>query len=82
MNKEDFEKNEKEKTLFTSENFLPNLMVQVGLASSKGAIRRNQPKLVKTLEPLDYVEIKWGKKYLFIIVGFYTKEERDEYLII
>lgn len=74
--KEDFEK-EKQEILFTQERFLPELMVQAGIVSSKGEVRRNQPKLVKKLEDLDFIDIKWGKKHLFILVGYDTEEERD-----
>lgn len=73
--KEEFEVNKERDTLFTSDKFLPEIMVQAGIVSSKGEVRRNQPKLVKTLEPLDFIEIKWGKKRLFILVGYDTEEE-------
>lgn len=75
---EEFEANKERDTLFTDSKFLPDIMVKAGIVSSKGEVRRNQPKLVKTLEPLDFVEIKWGKKRLFILVGYDTKEEAEK----
>lgn len=69
LNKEDWENSEKPITLFTEERFLPKLMVEVGLVKSISEVRRNQPKLMVTLNSVDYLEIKWGKKRLFIGVG-------------
>lgn len=66
---EDFEKNERDITLFTEEHFLPKLMVMSGIVKSVSEVRRNQPQLIRTLDKLDFLEIKWGKKRLFILVG-------------
>lgn len=74
----EFEANKERDTLFTDSRFLPDIMVQAGIVSSKGEVRRNQPKLVRTLDELDFVELKWGKKRLFILVGFPTKEEAEQ----
>ena len=68
-NNEDWENIEKEKTLFTSERFLPKLLVEIGVAPSVSEVRRNRKDIVKTLEGLDYLEIKYGKRKLFILVG-------------
>ena len=65
----DWEENEKDKTLFTSERFLPNLLVEIGIAKSKNEVRRNRPDLVRTLYDVDFETIKWGKKFVFIAVG-------------
>lgn len=63
---EDWEKVEKEKTIYTEERFLPKILVAVGIAPSTSEIRRNRKDLVKTLEILNYLEIKYGKKsYLY-----------------
>ncbi len=75
---EEFKKDEEQNTLYTSERFLPEIMVQAGIAPSKGEVRRNQPKLVRTLDSLDFIELKWGKKRLFILVGFDTEEEAQK----
>lgn len=68
-NKEDWEKNEKPVTLFTETRFLPAIMKEAGIVSSIGEVRRNQPKLVVTLDKPDFLTVKWGKKFLFIVVG-------------
>lgn len=69
LNKEDWENVEKPMTMFTEERFLPKLMIEAGLVKSISEVRRNQPKLMVTLNDVDYLEIKWGKKRLFIGVG-------------
>ena len=69
MNSQDWIENEQNKTLFTNERFLPKLMVECGLVNSISEVRRNQPALVRTLNSLDFIEIKWGKKKLFMGVG-------------
>lgn len=67
--KDDWENIEKEKTLFTEERSLARIMVQIGMAPSMSEIRRNRPKLMMTLDTPDYFFVKWGKKWLFVLVG-------------
>lgn len=66
---EEWEKDNKSETLFTNERFLPKLMVECGIVKSINEVRRNKPELMKTLDTPDFLEIKWGKKRLFIQVG-------------
>lgn len=66
---EDWTKVEKEKTLFTTERNLPRLMKEAGIVSSISEVRRNQPKLCVDLNTPDFLKIKWGKRFLFILVG-------------
>ena len=54
---------------YTEERFLPRIMVDLGIVKSISEVRRNKPQLMKTLDKLDYIEIKWGKSDLFILVG-------------
>lgn len=68
-NMEDWEKNEKEKTYYTEERFLPKILVEIGATKSVNEIRRNRKDLVVTLNDLAYLEIKLGKRRLFILVG-------------
>lgn len=65
----DWETNEKEKTLFTDTRFLPAIMKEAGIVKSIGEVRKNKPELVFTLNELDCLWIKWGKKFLYIVVG-------------
>ena len=65
----DWEENEKKITLFTEERFLPRIMVECGIVKSIGEVRRNKPELVKELKDIDFLEVKWGKKRLYIQVG-------------
>lgn len=71
LNDEDWEKNEKEKTYFTEERFLPRILVEVGLYPSVNEIRRNKPELMITLDKLDFIsELKVKKKHkVWILVG-------------
>lgn len=69
LNKQDWEENEKKNTLFTNTRFLPAVMKEAGVVQSTGEVRRNRPELVKTLDNLDCINLKWGKKFLFIVVG-------------
>lgn len=66
---EDWEDNEKQNTLFTNERFLPKIMIECGIVKSVNEVRKNKPELVKTLDSVDFHEIKWGKKRSFIQVG-------------
>ena len=69
INKEDWEKNEKEKTLFTETRFLPKVLVEANIVPSINEVKRNKPQFMKELTTLDFIEIKWGKKKVFILVG-------------
>lgn len=77
LDNEDWERVEKDKTFYTKEKFLPNILVELGIAPSKGEIRRNKPQFMISLDKLDFMEIKWGKKRVFVLVGCETEEERD-----
>lgn len=65
----DWEENEKPVTLFTETRFLPAIMKEAGIVQSTGEVRRNRPELCITLDKLDCINLKWGKKLLFIVVG-------------
>lgn len=67
--KEDWEKVEKDQTLFTNQRFLPALLKETGIAPSTNEVRRNRPDLVVTLDKPDCFWVKWGKKKLYIVVG-------------
>lgn len=59
-----------EKTLFTNERYLPNILVQLGIYPSISEIRRNKPELMIRLDKIDFINIKPKKKRpLWIIVG-------------
>lgn len=59
----------KDDVYYTNERFLPRIMVDLGIVESISEVRRNKPELVKNLTDLDYLEVRWGKSYLFILVG-------------
>ena len=65
----DWEENEKKNTLFTQTRFLPAVMKEAGIVQSTSEVKRNRPKLCVTLDTLDCINLKWGKKFLYIIVG-------------
>lgn len=69
LDKNDWENNEKNLTLFTETRFLPAVMKEAGLVQSISEVRRNKPELCITLDKPDCINLKWGKKFLFIVVG-------------
>jgi hypothetical protein len=69
INEYDWEFIEKEKTVYDEERSLPRLLVKYGFTTSTSEIRRNRSDLVKMLDKPDFLEIKLGKKKIWIIVG-------------
>ena len=71
LDKDDWNRVEKEKTYYTEERFLPRILVDIGIYPSVSEIRRNKPQLVITLDHLDFMnEIKVSKKRkLWIAIG-------------
>lgn len=67
--KEEFEQYDKRYTLFTNERFLPALLVEAGIASSRSEVRRNKPELWIDLNTVSCMWVKWGKQKLFIVIG-------------
>ena len=70
-NDSDWENNEKAKTLFTSEKFLPKILVELGIYPSISEIRRNRADLMITLDKIDFIDkLKVKKKqFIWIAVG-------------
>ena len=69
-NDSDWANVEFEKTIFTNERYLPNILVQLGIYPSVSEIRRNKPELMIRLDKIDFINIKPKKKRpLWIIVG-------------
>ena len=69
LNEEDWEQVEKEKTYWTEERNLAVILKELGIVKSVSEVRRNKPQLYVKLDKLDYMEIKWGKRKLFVLVG-------------
>lgn len=69
LNKEDWLNNEQDKTMFTTETYLPKIMVESGVVKSISEVKRNKPQYNITLNKQDFIEIKWGKRKLWICVG-------------
>lgn len=69
FNLDDWNTNEKQKTLFTETRYLPAVLKEAGIVSSTNEVRKNNPKLNITLDKPDCMMVKWGKKFLFIVVG-------------
>lgn len=69
--------NEFNETLVTSTRYLPKIMVEAGIVSSTSEVRRNRPDLCITFpdDMTDCIEVKWGKKFLYIIIG--KKDPKD-----
>ncbi len=65
----DWVQNEKQNTLFTSNRFLPAVLKEAGVVTSASEVRRNRPELVKELHELDCFWVKWGKKFVYVVVG-------------
>ena len=69
-NDSDWANVEFEKTVFTNERYLPNILVQLGIYPSISEIRRNKPELMIKLDKIDFINIKPKKKHpLWIVVG-------------
>ena len=68
IDKTDWEENEKKNTLFTETRWLPAIMKEAGIVSSTGEVKRNKPEFCINLDKLDCINLKWGKKFLFIVV--------------
>ena len=69
FNLDDWNTNERQKTLFTETRYLPAILKEAGIVSSTNEVRKNNPKLNITLDRPDCMMVKWGKKFLFIVVG-------------
>ena len=72
---EDWNLNEKDKTLFTNERNLAKVLVEMGVVSSRSEIKRNQPTLDRLLEKPDCFFVKWGKKKVYVVVGPLDKDK-------
>lgn len=77
-NIDDWENNEKIKTCYTDERYLPKILKEIGFVKSTSEIRRNKPNLCVTLDKLDFLEVKWGKKRCWILVGL-NNEDLEKY---
>jgi len=69
IDEDDWENNEKQNTLFTKTRFLPAIMKEAGIVQSTGEVKRNKPEFCVMLNKPDFIRLKWGKKFLFIVVG-------------
>lgn len=65
----DWYTNEKDQTLFTETRYLPAILKEAGIVSSTSEVRKNKPQLNIVLEKPDFIVVKWGKKFLHIVVG-------------
>ena len=65
----DWEETEKKQTLFTNTRYLPAVMKEAGIVQSTREVKRNRPELCRNLDKLDCIELKWGKRFLYIVVG-------------
>lgn len=70
-NESDWLFNEKEKTYFTKETYLPRILVDIGIYKSISEVRRNRPDLVRNLTEISYMDrLKVAKKrWLYISIG-------------
>lgn len=67
----DWNRIEQEKTYYTSERFLPRILVELGIYLSISEIRRNKPNLMVNLDNVDFIDnLKVSRKRrLWILVG-------------
>lgn len=56
-------------TVKDDERYLPKLLARHGFTSSAKEIRRNRKDLDVILEHPDFIEIKLGKRRIWIVVG-------------
>lgn len=71
LDENDWLRIEQEKTYYTSERFLPRILVELGIYPSISEIRRNKPNLMVSLNNVDFLaNLKVSKKRrLWILVG-------------
>lgn len=71
LDENDWLRIEQEKTYYTSEIFLPRILVELGIYPSISEIRRNKPNLMVSLDNVDFIDnLKVSKKRrLWILVG-------------
>lgn len=69
LDQDDWKNNEQSQTLFTETRYLPAVLKEAGIVQSTNEVRRNRPEFNITLENLDCLWVKWGKKKLYVIVG-------------
>lgn len=67
---DDWDKDEKEKTYYADERFLPRILVGIGIYPSINKIRRNKPELMIELNQLDFIDnLKASKKRRIMHIG-------------
>lgn len=59
----------KENILFTEERYLPEVLVQCGVAKSASEVEKKKPEFCRTLNESDFIVVKWGKRYVAIQIG-------------
>jgi len=74
----DWTRNEREKTYFTTETFLPKILVDLEISRSTSEIRRNRPELYIKLVKPDFNIIKYGKRKLWILT---EQDMTDSYIL-
>lgn len=57
------------KTIFTNERFLPKILVMLEMFKSNSDVKRNRPELFVNLETVGCMELKIGRRRLYIVVG-------------
>lgn len=68
-NDEEWEQYIKDEVYYTDERYLPRLLVECGIVKSTSEVRRNQPHLVRYLNEVDFIKVKWGKRFIWIMIG-------------
>lgn len=68
---DDWNRIESEKTYYTTDRWLPKILVDIGAFPSTSEIRRNKPNLMISLDNIDFIDgLKIKKKRkLWILVG-------------
>lgn len=55
------------KTHYTHIRFIPEILLSLNFVKSKSEVKRNKPELFRDLRHEEYLEIKWGKRKLWLI---------------
>lgn len=71
--------NEMNKTFFTNNPNVAQILKELGVVSSVNEVRRNQPLLISNFDKdyLDCFWVKWGKRKFYVVKGQNVSE--DEY---
>jgi len=71
--------NEDGKVVSTLERSIPRILVSLSFAKSVSEVKRNRQELDKKVEPNTTHFVKFGRNLVYIIGGFDSETQRDDF---